>query len=176
MKRRKWEICGLLLTLLALGGLKCPARGEALAASAPSYSVYAAQMPAVYAGEERRLYTSAGQKIAVGESFSFSVAVEEDIFAYPVLAYRMAGSGILENQFSLRVDGALPYAECGALRLQTLWLGQREFALDRYGNEVAGVPEKFTQDAACRLYGKAGLYSRGMGLLLTAGEHRITLT
>ena len=176
MKRRKWEICGLLLALLALGGLKCPARGEALAASAPSYSVYAAQMPAVYAGEERRLYTSAGQKIAVGESFSFSVAVEEDIFAYPVLAYRMAGSGILENQFSLRVDGALPYAECGALRLQTLWLGQREFALDRYGNEVAGVPEKFTQDAACRLYGKAGLYSRGMGLLLTAGEHRITLT
>ncbi len=97
------------------------------------------------------------------------------MFGYPVFTYRMTGKNILDNAYSLLLDGETPYQECGQLKLESQWRMEGGFEKDRYGNEVVSMPVKDTGVLQCRMLGKAGLYSRGMGLYLTAGEHEITL-
>ncbi|MBE5786155.1 MAG: extracellular solute-binding protein [Clostridiales bacterium] len=116
-----------------------------------------------------------GVALTEGQSFSFTVTVEEDVFAYPVITYAMTGNNILDNVYSLLVDGQSPYAECTALSLDAWWSAPDTFEKDRYGNEVVSMPVKEMGVYESRLYGKAGLYSKGMGLMLTAGTHEITL-
>ena len=117
-----------------------------------------------------------GSEVPENGSVTFTVNVEEDTFGYPVFDYAMTGTNILNNVFTLSVDGELPYDECGSLTLDSIWTQSGTFALDRYGNEVMSMPEKSHERFTCRMKSKAGMYSRGMGLLLTAGEHEITIT
>lgn len=122
------------------------------------------------------LYASVdGTSLAEGEQFSFRVTIPQDMFGYPVLTYAMTSNNILDNGFTLMVDGQLPYAECSTLTLDSLWTQSGTFSKDRYGNEVVSMPVKSYEVTSCRLMGKAGMYSQGMGLYLTAGEHEITI-
>lgn len=122
------------------------------------------------------LYSSAdGEALAEGESITLHVSVAEDVFGYPALTYAMTDSNILDNVFSLTVDGASPYSECASLTLDSIWTQTGVFDKDRYGNEVVPMPVKSYDVTICRLMGKAGLYAEGMGLFLTAGEHEITI-
>lgn len=122
------------------------------------------------------LYDNAeGAAIPENGSVTFTVNIDDDTFGYPVFDYAMTGTNILNNVFSLSVDGGLPYDECGSLTLDSIWTQSGEFDMDRYGNEVVSMPQKSYERFTCRMKGKAGMYSRGMGLLLTAGEHEITI-
>lgn len=122
------------------------------------------------------LYESAtGDDLAEGQSITLTVCVPEDMFGYPTLTYAMTGSNILDNVFSLTVDGNVPYSECASLTLDSIWTQSGKFDTDRYGNEVVSMPVKSYAKNTCRLMGKAGLYAEGMGLFLTAGEHEITI-
>ncbi len=116
-----------------------------------------------------------GDALAEGQSITLMVEVAEDIFGYPVLTYAMTDSNILDNVFTLTVDGQTPYSECASLTLDSIWTQTGSFDKDRYGNEVVSMPVKSYGQHACRLMGKAGLYAEGMGLYLTAGEHEITI-
>lgn len=122
------------------------------------------------------LYESVeGDDLAEGQSITLTVTVPQDMFGYPVLTYAMTGSNILDNVFTLTVDGSVPYSECASLSLDSIWTQSGEFDADRYGNEVVSMPAKSYEQSTCRLMGKAGLYAEGMGLFLTAGEHEITI-
>ena len=122
------------------------------------------------------LYASAeGTELQEGESITLAVELPQDSFGYPVFTYAMTGSNILDNGFTLMVDGSLPYAECSTLTLDSLWTQSGIFSKDRYGNEVVSMPAKSYELTSCRLMGKAGMYSQGMGLYLTAGSHEITI-
>ena len=122
------------------------------------------------------LYASAeGTEIQEGESITLAVELPQDSFGYPVFTYAMTGSNILDNGFTLMVDGSLPYAECSTLTLDSLWTQSGTFNKDRYGNEVVSMPVKSYETTSCRLMGKAGMYAKGMGLYLTAGEHELTI-
>ena len=122
----------------------------------------------LYANEE-------GASLAEGEQLTFTVNLHQDVFGYPVLTYAMTSNNILDNGFTLLLDGQLPYAECSTLTLDSLWTQSGTFNKDRYGNEVVSMPAKSYEVTSCRLMGKAGMYSKGTGLYLTAGEHEITI-
>ena len=122
------------------------------------------------------LYTSDGDQLGEGESITLTITVPEDVFGYPVFTYAMTGSNILDNVYALTVDGETVYEELAALTLDSLWTQPGTFDHDRYGNEVVNMPTKSYEKTSCRLMGKAGLYSKGMGLFLTAGEHTLTIT
>ena len=125
--------------------------------------------------EEIVLYASEGEALQENETLTFRFSLAEAVFGYPVFTYRMTGDNILDNACTLMLDGEIPYAECASLTLDSRWTMSGEFEKDRYGNEVVSMPAKDYGTLTCRMMGKAGLYSRGMGLLLTAGEHEITI-
>ena len=80
------------------------------------------------------LYASVdGTSLAEGEQFSFRVTIPQDMFGYPLLTYAMTSNNILDNGFTLMVDGELPYAECSTLTLDSLWTQSGTFSKDRYG-------------------------------------------
>lgn len=168
--------------ILALAALFSAARAEdtnalyVSRASGMPYAAYVQTVPKAFVGERVTLYSSQGARISYGESLTFRVSVPQDMFAYPVLSYTLEGDDILDTILRLTVDGVTPYDECGALKIDTRWLSDGTFPTDRYGNQVTDMPEKSSAVTQCRLKGKAGLYSKGMGLFLTAGTHEMTLT
>ena len=122
------------------------------------------------------LFASAeGAELQEGESITLTVDLPQDTFGYPVFTYAMTGSNILDNGYTLLVDGEVPYAECTTLTLDSLWTQDGSFDKDRYGNEVVSMPVKSYETASCRMMGKAGMYAKGMGLYLAAGSHEITI-
>ncbi len=170
-----------LFVFLMMTLLLSPALGEDATAlnlsTPPDYADYLSSLgtPEVVV-QGISLYKSAtGDALAEGESITLTISVPEDVFGYPVFTYAMTGPNILDNVFTLQVDGELPYEECSALTLDSLWIQDGTFNLDRYGNEVVSMPQKSYEMTSCRLMGKAGLYSKGMGLYLTAGEHTVTI-
>lgn len=146
-------------------------------ADGQDYAAYRDGVTQAVTEESLVLYeNAAGVPLSEGERITLRVTVPADTFGYPVLTYAMTGGNILDNVYSLMVDGAAPYSECEALTLDSVWTQTGEFDTDRYGNEVVSMPVKSYARHTCRLMGKAGLYGDGMGLLLTAGEHEITIT
>ena len=185
MKRLFWALMPLLMIWMLLPGaaaeemtVEMTVEEMYLARSAgDDYAAYLHALGDVQTTQDAVvLYESAqGDALAEGESVTFAVTVEEDVFGYPVLTYVMTGSNILDNGYTLLVDGVLPYTECGTLTLDSLWTQDGTFDLDRYGNEVVSMPVKSYEVTSCRMMGKAGMYSQGMGLYLTAGSHEITI-
>lgn len=173
-----WSCLCVLLLILPLH-----AAGESLTqlylerSDKNDYAAYLASVgePAIVTDSMKLYEAGEGTLLAEGEQLTFPVSVAQSIFGYPVLTYAMTGSNILDNGITLMVDGKLPYAECSTLTLDSLWTQSGTFNLDRYGNEVVSMPVKSHDITSCRLMGKAGMYAKGMGLYLTAGEHEITI-
>ena len=179
LKRRGNGICRLMLISLLLC-LPAVCRGEALEArflqrGAPGYALYRSQCAFAEAETPIALYGSEGVFLSEGEEVTFTFSVTEDVFGYPVFRYAMTDDSILDNLYSLRLDGVYPYTEAQGLTLDSLWTLEGDFALDRYGNEVVSMPVKSYAAQDCRMTDRAGLYSGGMGLALTAGEHSMTI-
>ncbi len=180
MRRLLW----MLVTVFMIAGLlPGAAMGESVAemylarsegADYAAYAHAAAGVP-VTARSVPLLSSEEGIPLAEGERTEIAFTVPEGVFGYPVLTYAMTGSNILDNGFTLLLDGELPYEECAALTLDSLWTQSGAFDKDRYGNEVVSMPVKSCEVTSCRLMGKAGLYAKGMGLHLTAGEHTLTI-
>ncbi len=175
----------VVLFLLIISLLPAAALGEDVAAMYIARSAgddYAAYLHGVQekavptVAEALPLYVNeAGASLNEGDSIDLTVTVPADMFGYPVLRYAMTGSNILDNGITLLVDGELPYAEAATFTLDSLWTQTGAFSKDRYGNEVVSMPVKSYGITSCRLMGKAGLYAKGMGLYLTAGEHTLTI-
>lgn len=167
-------------TLILVLALFVCCAGVETAASAETDADYAAYLDTycdyMINTEILLLDEAAGITVAPGETLSFTVNLTEDAFGYPVFTYSMVGSNILDNSCTLKVDGMVPYEECSTLTLDTLWTQNGTFDKDRYGNEVASMPAKYSETISCRMMGKAGMYSQGMGLYLTQGPHEISIT
>ena len=141
------------------------------------YAAYLHAHSGAEASEKSKILFEAenGQALSEGDAFEFTFTAEQDLFGYPVVYYKMTGSNILDNVFSFMVDGAYPYEELETLTLDSIWRQPGTFEKDRYGNEVVSMPEKSYDLTACRLMGKAGMYSEGMGVFFASGEHTVTV-
>ena len=182
MKKWSTKVLLVILTLLFLPLTACGEGLEELYLSRSDGTDYAAYQvthadKAVWDGEPISLYASeAGESLAEGDGVTFTFTLEQDVFGYPVFSYAMTDSNILDNVYSLVLDGAIPYSECETLTLDSMWTTPGTFEKDRYGNEVVSMPEKYYDMTTCRMLGKAVLYSKGMGLYIPAGEHTMTIT
>lgn len=175
MKRslKGWSlVCVMMLALVPMIGM-----AEDMANTLDDYAGYVQRLgvPTAVNAPVELFAAAEGVAFSEGQSITLKVDVPEDMFGYPVFSYEMTGSNILDNAYTLMVDGTLPYSECSSLTLDSIWTQTGEFETDRYGNEVVSMPVKSYDATTCRLMGKAGLYSEGMGLYLTAGEHEITI-
>lgn len=179
MRRILTMICMICVMLI----LPMEAQGESLTdlylsrADGKDYTAYLSELVAVPTiTQEIILHESEdGYDLAEGQSVTLTVEVAEDVFGYPVLTYAMTGSNILDNAYGLTLDGETPYSECASLTLDSVWTQTGTFDKDRFGNEVVSMPVKSYDVTSCRMMGKAGMYSEGMGLYLTAGTHEITI-
>lgn len=173
----------LIPVLIVIMLLPLCAAGETLEdmyVSRSSKDDYAAYLHALSAAqavtETKVLFESLeGQALNEGEKFEFTFTAEEAMFGYPVVYYKMTGSNILDNVFALMVDGGYPYEELETLTLDSIWRQPGTFEKDRYGNEVVSMPQKSYDLTACRLMGKAGMYSEGLGIYFEEGEHTLTV-
>lgn len=179
MRRRQGRIawCLVVLLLLPLAAMaEAPALPVPGGSAALDYDAYLAQHSYEGVAADISLYApDAPVSLGEGESFTFSFELPEAAFGYPVITYQMTGDNILDNAYTLMLDGAYPYAECEALTLDSWWTQPSAFSLDRFGNEVVSMPEKSYQVFSQRLTGKARLYAEGMGLYVSAGEHTMTI-
>ncbi len=163
----------ILIALILLSAFPCAVHAEEAAAS---YAVYFDLHSAcVQPSRPITLFDEQIAELEEGGQYRFSFSTNEAVFGYPVFTYRMTGSNILNNAYALLLDGKIPYTECSALTLNSRWLTEGSFVKDRYGNEVVSMPVKDGGEISCRMLGKSGLYSRGMGLFLSAGTHEITI-
>ncbi len=119
--------------------------------------------------------SEAGEALKEGAQFTCTFTLEEDVFGYPVFYYKMTGSNILDNVFSLMVDGEYPYRDLETLTLDSIWRQSGKFEKDRYGNEVVSMPEKSYDLTSCRLIGRDGMHAKGMGVFFEKGEHTLTV-
>ncbi len=180
----RYLLRGFILLAAFLFAVPLLAAGEDLTqlylsrSSGDDYAAYrAAYEDAAAVTEPLTLYQSAeGEALTEGEQVTLHIEVPRDGFGYPVITYAMTEGNILDNVYALEIDGEIPYAECAVLTLDSLWTQSGGFEKDRYGNEVVSMPEKSYETTSCRLMGKAGLYSKGMGLYLTEGPHTVTIT
>ena len=147
-----------------------------LCACALAEDDYAACLEAWGSLPAAELSIPVNEKMNTASPVEVVVTVEEDCFVYPRLTYRLLDDSILDFTYRLELDGALPYSECSALVLDSWWASEEAYSLDRYGNEVAPLPEKQAGEYTQGLSGKEILYLEGMGLYLTAGEHALTFT
>ena len=141
------------------------------------YAAYLHGLKDVLAVDEKIVLfeSESGEALTEGAEFTFTYTVPEDVFGYPVFSYEMTGSNILDNVFSLSVDGEYPYEELSSLTLDSIWRQSGSFEKDRYGNEVVSMPEKSYDLTACRLIGRDGMDAMGMGIFLEKGEHTFTV-
>ncbi len=140
------------------------------------YSQYSAGHELTPRASHSAWHSEDGVPVPQGESVTVIITVQEDALWYPVMTYRMTENNILDNIYSLQLDGETPYTECATLSLDGLWLFNGVYEHDRYGNEVIGMPVKAYEMQTQGLMGRAALYAEGMGLYLTAGEHELTFT
>ena len=77
------------------------------------YTLYLAQAENVPSPRENViLYQSEGTALEEGEELTFTFSVPENVFGYPVFRYEMTGDNILDNAYTLLLDGEVPYQEC----------------------------------------------------------------
>ena len=175
LQRFSWINTFILVFVLVVCGAE--AETAAMAGNNADYAAYLDAYCGTVINREIQLFEdAAGLSVAPGETISFTIDLTEDVFGYPVFTYAMTGTNILDNSYTLMVNGSVPYEECRTLTLDTLWTQGGVFEKDRYGNEVASMPVKSYETMSCRMMGKAGLYSQGMGLYLTRGPHEISIT
>ncbi len=144
-----------------------------------SYAIYEAYVTSkvpVYDGEPIVFELTENNQCEVGGSITFTVEVPSSMFVYPVFTYNMTGENILDNIYTMKVDGAFPYDEASALELDTYWVQAEEKSYDRYDNEVIAMPTKDMGTITCRMLGRDGMYSKGLGIFLSQGAHEITLS
>lgn len=177
LRRMGWLCAVVCMCVLAFAGT-ASAQPVGATDEGMTYAAYleAYGVPTATAQPITLFASELGEELAEGGSTTIAFTVEQDVFGYPVFTYAMTGGNILDNGYTLLLDGRLPYQECSTLTLDSLWTQSGSFGKDRYGNEVVSMPEKSYAQTTCRMMGKAGMYAQGMGLYLTAGSHELTIT
>lgn len=145
-----------------------------LCAGALAEDDYAACLEAWGSLPAAELSIPVNKELSADSPVEVVVTVAQDSFVYPRVEYRLLDDSILDFSYQLHVDGALPYTECSALVLDSWWASEEAYSIDRYGNEVAPLPEKQGDVYVQGLSGKETLYLEGMGVFLSAGEHTLT--
>ena len=77
-----------------------------------------------------------------GDNASFIIDVPQTAQYYISFDYYAYSDSILPVQFSLSINGKIPFYEARRLIFESTWVEKKEKSYDRYGNEIVSVPDK----------------------------------
>lgn len=131
-----------------------------------------------YTGEELIFPASQSESIYLSEENGAAAEVgvtapKDGLYAIS-FSYKPEGDSVLDTVLSAAVDGIVPYAELSSLQAPNVWTWNG-FPLDRYGNECVGMPLRSNVWQKAYFRPSSGRYSSPLTLMLTKGEHVISL-
>jgi ABC-type glycerol-3-phosphate transport system substrate-binding protein len=126
----------------------------------------------VYAGPA--CDTPAAFNVTNGSNASSYVTAPQDGLYEVWLSYRNTDATMLPTEMTVYVDGKLPFYELRRVKLESKWVDDGIFPLDRYGNEIAPMPKAMDTVLEKGLADSAGRTSSPFLFSLKAGEHTFT--
>lgn len=124
------------------------------------------------AGDE---YESKVASVTSGDELHLTVNVPETALYFIGFDYYSYDSSILPIEVAMQIDGEYPFYEARNLSFETTWLSQEEVSLDRYGNQIVSLPDKWIHWENKYLMDSAYRYSQPLWVELTKGEHEFTI-
>ena len=88
--------------------------------------------------------------------------------------YLSYDNSVLPIEFSMAVDGAVPFYECRNVELRSTWIPKAEKSFDRYKDEVVTVPDKAIQWESSYFHDSSYRHSDDLLLELSQGEHEFS--
>ncbi|MFW5894562.1 MAG: extracellular solute-binding protein [Bacillota bacterium] len=111
-----------------------------------------------------------------GDSITLDVTMDERGEYRLALDMMDVGSGLLENELAVKINGEYPYEESEFIELPVEWAFiQDDFSLDRYGNEILPMSKKIEQFEKTHFYDSTGLNAEPLTFLLEEGNNTIEL-
>lgn len=130
-----------------------------------------------YAGAARVLKVSYGDTVRLAAEVPEDglYALRLDYYSYDPAADSTQQT-VLADKIALTVDGEYPFYECRSLKFESTWLRRQEPAYDRYGDEMASLPDKMARWESKYITDSTGRRSEPLLLELSAGQHELGMT
>lgn len=116
-------------------------------------------------------------KITIDQTVTLKINAPEDAL-YNVGFEYLSGdeSSILVPEMKLELNGSVPFYEANRLVYEDLWQDDEQLAVDRYGNEIVGIPNKVMEWQTKYVSDASYRHSTPLKLQLKKGENVIKLT
>lgn len=111
-----------------------------------------------------------------GDNAIFIIDVPQTAQYYISFDYYAYSDSILPVQFSLSVNGEIPFYEARRLIFESTWVEKKEKSYDRYGNEIVSVPEKLIRWENKFIMDGSYRYSTPLALELEKGKNTIEIS
>ncbi len=89
------------------------------------------------------------------------------------LSYKNTADTTLPTEMTVTIDGEVLFAEMQRVKLNSIWVDDGVFPVDRYGNEIATTPYALDEVIEAGISDSTGRTADPMRFELTAGEHTI---
>lgn len=113
--------------------------------------------------------------LTIGESASFTINAPKDAQYFICFDYLTYSNSILPVEFSLSLNGEIPFYEARRLVFESNWVDKDEKSYDRYGNEIVSIPDKRLQWENKYIMDTSYRYSTPLALELKEGKNTIEL-
>ncbi len=128
----------------------------------------------VYAGEAVK--TDLSLSLALNATGEATFTVPEDGQYEIWLSYRNTTNTTLPTEMIVLIDGQVLFAEMQRVKLNSVWVDDGVFPVDRYGNQIATTPYAADVVSEAGISDSTGRTADPMRFELTAGEHTIAFT
>ena len=125
----------------------------------------------VYAGED--VVTESLLPLPLGQEGEVTITVPQDAQYEIWLSYVNTTTSTLPTEMTVTIDGQVLCAEMQRVKLNSLWVDDGVFPVDRYGNEIATTPYQAEGILQAGISDSTGRTAEPMLFELTAGEHVI---
>lgn len=109
--------------------------------------------------------------LTIGDRASFVINVPETAQYYISFDYYAYSDSVLPVEFSLSVNGEIPFYEARNLIFESTWIKKDEKSYDRYGNEIVTVPDKLTRWENKFIMDRSYRYSTPLAIELEKGKN-----
>lgn len=111
-----------------------------------------------------------------GDKLTFNFQINKSgLFKLSAMYLPLKGTGN-NIQFSVAVDGKIPYDELNSVELSRFWTNATEIKSNKLGNEYQPTQIEKTLWCSQYFYDNNGLYEEPFSVFLEAGNHTLTLT
>lgn len=130
--------------------------------STGSFGTYLESYSGYYLGYQNTM----NLKVDAPESAVYNIAV----------SYICLNDNLLASQLSLSINGTRPYESLSSLDFTSEWVADAAVTYDRYGNEIAPVPQKQKEPQTVLLSDGSNRYEEALLIPLDQGENTLSFT